>query len=64
MTNAQLSHFANVRDVLHIAGYDVPRTDWQVMNGDKNPVFRIDNKTYKTYAGFIRAANKIAWTLM
>ena len=64
MTNAQLNHFANVRDILHIHGFDVPRTDWQFLEGEKNPVFKIDNRTYKTYAGFMRAANKIAWGLM
>jgi hypothetical protein len=26
MTSAQYSHFANVRDVLHIHGFDVPWT--------------------------------------
>jgi hypothetical protein len=64
MTEAQMNHFANVRDILHIHGHNVPRTDWQIIDGEKNPVFKIDNRTYKTYAGFIRAANKIAWDLM
>ena len=64
MTQSQLAHFANVRDILHIHGYNVPRADFQVMDGVKNPIFQIDVKTYKTYAGFMRAANKIAWTLM
>lgn len=59
-----MNHFANVRDILHIHGFNVPRTDWQILDGEKNPVFKIDNRTYKTYAGFIRAANKIAWDLM
>jgi hypothetical protein len=59
-----MRHFANVRDILLIHGYDVPRTDWQIIDGAKNPVFKIDNKTYKTYSGFIKAANRIAWTLM
>jgi hypothetical protein len=58
MTPSQFTHFANVRDALHIAGYDVPRTNPQ------NPVFKIDGRTYKTYASFMRAANKIAWTLI
>jgi hypothetical protein len=62
MNQTQLAHFANVRDVLHIAGHDVPRADWQVYKGEP-PVFQIDGKTYKTYAGFMRAANRIAWTL-
>ena len=47
-----------MRDVLHIHGFNVPRVD------PDNPVFSIDGKTYKTYAGFMRAANRIAWTLM
>lgn len=63
MTQDQLNHFANVRDVLHIHGYDVPRADFQFLQGE-SPVFRIDNRTYKTYAGFMRAANRIAWTLI
>lgn len=58
MTPSQFSHFANVRDALDIAGFDVPRVDPQ------NPVFKIDGRTYKTYASFMRAANKIAWTLI
>jgi hypothetical protein len=62
MNQTQLAHFANVRDVLHIAGHDVPRADFQVYRGE-SPVFQIDGKTYKTYAGFMRAANRIAWTL-
>ncbi len=63
MNQTQLAHFANVRDILHIAGHDVPRADWQVIQG-LAPEFRIDGKTYKTYASFMRAANRIAWTLM
>ena len=63
MTQSQMRHFANVRDVLLIHGYNVPRTDWQIILGIP-PVFKIDNKTYKTYSGFIKAANKIAWALM
>jgi hypothetical protein len=58
MTPAQFSHFANVRDVLHIHGFDVPRID------PDTPVFQINGRTYKTYAGFMRAANRIAWALM
>jgi hypothetical protein len=63
VNQAQLTHFANVRDVLHIAGHDVPRADFQVMRGEP-PIFRIDSRTYKTYAGFMRAANRIAWALV
>ena len=63
MNPSQLAHFANVRDVLHIAGHEVPRADFQVMRGEP-PVFQIDGKTYKTYASFMRAANRIAWTLI
>lgn len=58
MTPSQFSHFANVRDFLDIAGFNVPRVDPQ------NPVFKIDGRTYKTYAGFMRVANKIVWTLV
>lgn len=58
MSPSQFSHFANVRDVLHIHGFNVPYTT------PDNPVFSIDGKTYKSYAGFMRAANRIAWTLM
>ena len=57
MTDAQFSHFANVRDVLDIHGFAVPRVD------QENPVFSIDGRVYKSYASFMRAANKIAWTL-
>jgi hypothetical protein len=63
MNQTQLAHFANVRDILHIHGHYVPRADWQVYKGEP-PVFKIDDKTYKTYASFMRAANRIAWTLM
>ncbi len=63
MNASKLPHFANVRDVLHIAGHDVPRADFQVMQGQP-PVFSIDGRVYKTYEGFMRAANRIAWTLV
>lgn len=63
MNSRQLAHFANVRDVLHIYGYDVHRADFDVLDG-KPPTFRLDQRTFKSYAAFMRAANALVWTLL
>lgn len=58
LTTRQLDAFACVRDTLHIYGYDVPRADFQIYEGE-TPTFRIDDTIYPTYRAFMLAANRI-----